>query len=203
MVQLGKLVESVTIPARHGRAVVVRGGQKVKVTDVEGKQVCDFFALRASDPSVYLSGVYTRSTIARMRPRVGDTLFDNHRIAIMSFLEDTTIGIHDMLYAPCDPQRYLIDYEVTEHRSCKVNVLEALATLDVHPPVTPEVFNIFQNSGPDDDGNLSVKEPVSHAGDYVVLLALDDLIVAGSACPQDLNPCNGFNPSDLTLEVYD
>ena len=119
MVQLGKLVESVTIPAAHGRAVVVRGGQKVKVTDVEGKQVCDFFALRASDPSVYLSGVYTRSTIARVRPRVGDTLFDNHRIAIIAFLEDTTIGIHDMLYAPCDPQRYLIDYEVTEHRSCK------------------------------------------------------------------------------------
>ena len=145
-------------------------------------------------PAVYLSGVYTRSTIARVRPRVGDTLYDNHRHAIMAFVEDTTIGIHDMLYAPCDPQRYLIDYEVTEHRSCKENVLEALATLDVHPPVTPEVFNIFQNSGPDDEGNLSVKEPVSRAGDYVVLLALDDLIVAGSACPQDLNPCNGYNP---------
>ena len=82
-----------------------------------------------------------------------------------------------------------------------------MATLDVlRPPVTPEVFNIFQNSGPDDDGNLSVKEPVSQAGGprlRSALLALDDLIVAGSACPQDLNPCNGFNPSDLTLEVYD
>ena len=78
----------------------------------------------------------------------GTPLFDNHRIAIMAFLEDTTIGIHDMLYAPCDPQRYLIDYEVTEHRSCKENVLEALATLDVHPPVTPEVFNIFPEQQP-------------------------------------------------------
>ncbi len=203
MVQLGKLVESVTIPARHGRAVRVLGGQKVKVSDVQGKQVCDFFAVRSSNPSVYLSGVYTRSTIARVRPRAGDTLFDNHRIAIMAFMEDTTIGIHDMLYAPCDPQRYLIDYGVTGHRSCKVNCLEALAEFEVEPPVTPEVFNIFQNSSPDDDGNLSVKEPVSKPGDYVVLMALDDLIVAGSACPQDLNPCNGFNPSDLTLEVYE
>ena len=78
-----------------------------------------------------------------------------------------------------------------------------MAELGVHPPVTPEVFNIFQNSGPDSEGNLSVKEPVSVPGDFVVLRALEDLVVAASACPQDLNPCNGFNPSDLTLEVYE
>ena len=96
-----------------------------------------------------------------------------------------------------------MDYGVKDHRSCKVNCLEALAGFNVHPPVMPEVFNIFQNSGPDADGNLSVEEPLSKAGDYVILRALEDLLVACSACPQDLNACNGFNPSDLMLEVYE
>ena len=100
MVQLGQMITQVQVPARHGRAVEVKEGQKIKVIDPQGKQVCDFFALRAGDPAVYLSGIYTRSTIARMRPRVGDNLYNNHRAPIMFFEEDTTIGIHDMLYAP-------------------------------------------------------------------------------------------------------
>ena len=203
MTELGKMVKQVTVPARHGRAVRMAGGQKLRVIDPEGKQVCDFFALRASNSAVYLSGIYTRSTIHRVRPRAGDTLFDNHRFAIMAFLEDTTIGIHDMLFAPCDPQRYLMDYGVHDHRSCKVNCLEAYAAADMHPPVTPEVFNIFQNSSPDENGDLAVQEPVSKPGDYVILQALDDLVVCGSACPQDLNPCNGFNPTDIVFEVYE
>jgi uncharacterized protein YcgI (DUF1989 family) len=30
-----------------------------------------------------------------------------------------------------------------------------------------------------------------------------DSIVAVSACPQDLNPCNGFHPSPLMIRVTD
>ena len=95
-----------------------------------------------------------------------------------------------------------MDYGVEEHRSCKENLYEALAEFNVSPPVTPEVLNIFQNSGPDEEGNLSIKEPLSKAEDFVVLRALVDLLVVASACPMDLNPCNGFNPTDLMLEVY-
>ena len=203
MVTLGSLVTTVHIPARHGRAVHVKKGQRIKVIDVQGKQVCDFFAVDPKDPTVYLSGIHTRSSINHMRPQVGKPLYNNQRQPIL-MLEEDKAGNIDMLFAPCDPVRYLVDYGVKDHRSCKQNVTEALAEFGVHPPVTPEVVNIFQNSGPDDlEGNLSVKEPSSQAGDYVIMRALEDLLIAGSACPQDLNPCNGFNPSDLAIEIYE
>ena len=96
-----------------------------------------------------------------------------------------------------------MDYGVKDHRSCKVNCLEALAEFNVHPPVMPEVFNIFQNSGPDADGNLSVEEPLSKAGDYVILRGLEDLLVACSACHQDFNACNGTKPAEPVREVYE
>jgi uncharacterized protein YcgI (DUF1989 family) len=98
--------------------------------------------------------------------------------------------------------RYLVGYGVKEHRNCKENLHDALAEFNLYPPVMPEVVNLFQNSEPDEEGNLSVNEPLSKAGDYVVLRSLVDLLVVASACPQDLNPCNGFNPTDLMLEVY-
>ncbi|MCH7997460.1 MAG: urea carboxylase-associated family protein [Chloroflexi bacterium] len=99
MVELGKMVAQVHIEARHGGAVEMKKGQKIKVIDVQGKQVCDFFALRAGDPAVYLSSVYTRSTIGRMRPRVGDPIFNNLREQFM-IMEEDTVGRNDMLYAP-------------------------------------------------------------------------------------------------------
>ena len=95
-----------------------------------------------------------------------------------------------------------MDYGVSDHRNCKDNLYEALAEHGVRPPVTPEVVNLFQNSGADAEGKLCIEEPLSGAGDYVVLRALADLLVAVSACPQDLNPANGFVPTDLLLQVY-
>ena len=96
-----------------------------------------------------------------------------------------------------------MDYGAEDHPSCKVNLYTALAEFNLNPAVTPEVVNIFQNSGPDEEGNLQIWEPLTKPGDYVVLRALVDLLVAVSACPQDFNVANGWNPSDLKLEIYE
>jgi uncharacterized protein YcgI (DUF1989 family) len=45
--------------------------------------------------------------------------------------------------------------------------------------------------------------PTGRAGDKLVLRTLMDSIVAVSACPQDLNPCNGYRPSPLMIRVID
>jgi len=36
-----------------------------------------------------------------------------------------------------------------------------------------------------------------------VLRTLMDSIVSVSACPQDLNPCNGFHPSPLMIRILE
>ncbi len=99
MAPLGRLVREVHVPARHGRGVQVKKGQRIKVIDVQGKQVCDFFAVNPTNPAEFLSGTYTRSTIGRMRPQVGKPLYNNQRQPVLTWEEDT-VGCHDMLYAP-------------------------------------------------------------------------------------------------------
>ncbi len=202
MASTGRPVQQVHIAPRSGGAVRVKKGQRVKVTDIQGKQVCDFFAVNPNNAAEFLSGTYTRSSTGYMRPQVGQPLYNNQRKQIM-VLEEDTVKRHDMLYAPCDSIRYEVDYGLKGHANCKDNVLKALAEFNLHPPVTPEVVNFFQNSGPDENENMVINEPLSKAGDYVVVRALEDLIVAVSACPQDQNPANGFNPTDLKLEVYE
>jgi uncharacterized protein YcgI (DUF1989 family) len=99
MASPGDPVQRVHVPARTGKAVRVQEGQRVKVIDLQGKQVCDFFALNPANPAEFLSGIYTRSTIGHMRPQVGKPLYNNQRQPIL-VLEEDTVGRHDMLYAP-------------------------------------------------------------------------------------------------------
>jgi uncharacterized protein len=55
---------------------------------------------------------------------------------------------------------------------------------------------------PIESGTITIKEPISKAGDYIELRAEDDLIVAISNCPQERNPCNAFKPTELRVTVY-
>ena len=92
-------LQEIHVPPKMGRAVQVKRGDRVKVTDLQGKQVCDFFALNPSDPTEFLSGTYTRSATGLMRPQLAGQLYNNQRQPIL-VLEQDTVGRHDMLYAP-------------------------------------------------------------------------------------------------------
>jgi uncharacterized protein YcgI (DUF1989 family) len=49
---------------------------------------------------------------------------------------------------------------------------------------------------------MKLQEPLSKPGDYIDLKAEMDCILAISNCPQDRNPCNGFNPTPLQIIVF-
>jgi uncharacterized protein YcgI (DUF1989 family) len=53
------------------------------------------------------------------------------------------------------------------------------------------------------DGSYEIQEPDSRRGDFIDLRAEMDLFVAISNCPQERNPCNGFNPTPLRVIVTD
>ena len=45
-------------------------------------------------------------------------------------------------------------------------------------------------------------EPWSRPGDYVLLRAMTDLVCASSACPDDIDPANGWEITDVHVRVY-
>ena len=197
---IDRLVTKTLIPAKFGKAVSVRQGQLLKVIDVKGKQVCDFFAFNPADPTEFLSPSHTRGANGQLDIEPGKQLFNNSRQPIF-LLEEDTVGIHDMRAAACDPARYGM-YDMWQHRSCRMNVMEALEDFNMRPPVFPDPLNLFQNSPIDENGKLTIVPPISKAGDYVLFRVLKDVIAVGSACPMDVNPCNDYNPTDIMFEVY-
>ena len=190
------------IPARHGGAVMLREGQRLKVIAVKGKQICDFWAFNPTDPTEFLSMSYTRSSLRHLKIQVGKPLSNNKRQPIL-MLEADTLGVHDMFVAACDPMRYLEMGAPADHRSCKMNALEALAGFSVHPPVFPDPLNLFQNTPADEHGALQYGGSLARPGDHVLFRALRPLLAVGSACPFDLSPASGTERTEILFEVYD
>ncbi len=191
----------IDIPAREGRAVRVPAGAAVRVTDVEGTQVADLFAFCAGDPVELLSAQHTRAALDRLFPQVGEAFRTNRRRPILTIERDDSPGVHDMLIAACDPARYT-GLGVTEwHASCEENLQRAVAEFGIEQPAAPQSVNLFMNIPVGPGGELGWEPARSRAGDSITLRAEMDCIVAVSACPQDIVPINGGNPTGILLEV--
>ena len=187
-----------TVPARKGRAVRLRQGESIKIINTHGHQVCDTWAFSAEDPTEFLSMEHTRPTIGCIFPTKGHFLHSNRRRPILFFAEDTSPGIHDTIIAACDDYRYGLLGCKEYHDNCTDNLRAAMRAIHAPLPEVPSPLNLWMNIPVDAKGAIGWCEPVSKPGDYVVLRAEMDVVVAMSACPQDILPIN----SGKTVEVH-
>lgn len=182
----------IIIPARRGMAALVAQGQSIKVINTSGQQVVDTWAFSRANLNEFMSMEHSRAGMQRLIPAVGDALLTNHRRPILTLHEDTSGGIHDTLMAACDVFRYQGLGCTEYHDNCTDNLAQAMHDLGLAPPETPSPLNLFMNIPWSADGGLSFQPPVSTPGSYVVLRAETDLVIAFSACPQDILPINGL-----------
>lgn len=138
----------------------------------------------------------------KLVPGVGDQLYSNHRTPLLRILRDD-VGTHDLVVPCCDPERYLRDYGVEDHASCLAGLMRGLEGHGSDWPVRGELaWNVFMNNRLE-DGHIVTYEPAHGAGSSIDLEALVELTVALVACPQDLSPCNAFQPTDMALRVWE
>ena len=185
------MAESIEVPARRGKAAHVSRGQSIKVVNTHGAQVVDTWAFNSEDMGESMSMEATRATVLKMRLDVGDAFYSNNRRAMLTILEDTSPGVHDTLIAACDNYRYGLLGCTEYHDNCTDNLHAALDALGLKAPKTPSPLNLFMNIPWTEAGGLSFEAPVTKPGDYILMRAEMDLVIAFSACPQDILPING------------
>lgn len=117
------------IPARKAVAISVKKGQDIKVINSYGKQVVDFWAINPTDSQDYLSMVQTRTVLSKVSLSKGDMLYSNGRRPILILAEDTTPGVHDILWSACDSERYRMLGHDGYHDNCTDNFHKVSCTL--------------------------------------------------------------------------
>ena len=169
----------------------MRAGQHVRIVNTHGTQVVDAWAFSAADPTEWMAMEASRAWFLKLAAAVGDSFVTNRRRPILTLVEDTSGCAHDTLMAPCDRHRYGLLGVQGYHDNCHDNLHAALAELGITIPATPPSLNVFMNIPWTAEGHLSWGEPVSAPGSYARFRAEMDLVVAFSACPQDILPING------------
>jgi uncharacterized protein YcgI (DUF1989 family) len=194
-------LSEIVVPAREGRGVHVDAGQLLDIVDLEGHQVGDLVAWFADDPAEYLSPTHTASCNASIGLHTGSVVFTNRRNPIFTIVRDD-VERHDIVVPCCDHERYQRDYGLSDHPHCLGNLEQARDLLGVDFEVHGEMaWNVFMHNRVTNDLGVVTDRAAHDAGSTITLQAHRDVVALLSACPQDLTPCNDFNPTSMMLRV--
>jgi len=191
------------IPAREYTSLILHRGEILRVMDLEGKQVADLVALSTIDKDEKLSCIYSNLLNGTWKLTRGHTLYSNRARPMFSIVEDK-VGLHYSGGGFCSEEINFLRFKVQSTRNCADNLALAFKSHGIQREDFNFdcCFNIFMNLTFQPDGTLKLQEPLSKPGDYIDLKSEMDSVIAISNCPQDRNPCNGFNPTPLQIKVF-
>jgi aminomethyltransferase len=187
-------------------AYEVREGEYIQIIDVKGKQCSDFLAFHEHKLQRGLErgidGVTTRTLMASAVPQPGlySKYFDVDMDPLVELVRDT-VGRHDMFALACQA-KYYEDMGYPGHINCTENFNRQVTPYGIAERKGWEALNFFYNTAFDSDNQLTLDEPWSRPGDYVLMRAMSDLVCASSACPDDIDPANGWEITDIHVRVY-
>ena len=204
---VGAVRDEFTISRSTAKAYEVKAGEYVQIIDVEGRQCSDFMAMRHGmlerGLERYIDSTVTRSMVGGAYPGPGlyDKFFDQDMKPLIRVARDT-VGRHDTFALACTARGYE-ERGFFGHINCSDNISSQYEPYGIAPRRAWPAINFFFNSWiHPDDNRIQSDEAWSRPGDYVAMQALDDLVCVSTACPDDVDPINGWNPTDIHVRIY-
>ncbi|MCP5075972.1 MAG: DUF1989 domain-containing protein [Rhodobacteraceae bacterium] len=190
----------------NARAYEVKAGQYIQILDIQGRECSDFQALslRALDRGKEreIDPTTTRSLMGALYPEPGifGKYFSSDQEPLIEIVQDTVLR-HDTFGLACTA-RYYEDLGYPGHVNCTDNINKEVERFGIQPRGGWPAINFFFNTMVDDTNAIGMDDPFSRPGDYVMLKALTDLVCVSTACPCDVDPANGWNPTDIQVRLY-
>ena len=173
-----------------------------KINEYSGRQAAPLIGayVIVSPSMVPTIKVHDAILVARTNPKdlnVGDIIYTNLYRPMIKVITDD-VGEHDLLHPCCRPEMYDFFYHNgEEHPNCFDNINRVL---DEQRAVIVPV-NLFMHTKISTNGSISVEEPVSKAGDKIVLKALMDITLGVAACSVSESKCNRGTCSPVKIVV--
>jgi len=202
----------VVVPARAGGAWVVRQGQHIRVSEIEGGSIGDLVCFNANNLRERFSQARTKCNQGRLLITKGHHLYTRENKVLMTITEDT-YGIHDLQYGMCSAWVFA-NYKDRDYHGfkpggmtvggplgvpsfgCYEVLQKALKGWAIEPENIPEPLNLFQTLEYDfPNYAFKVVTARSKPGDYIELVARMDTLCGLSACPSMGRP--------LRVQIYE
>ena len=189
------------VAAKTSWSGLVKEGQRLKITDLEGQQAVDFLCYDNKKRSNRYCATNTLKVQGNVYVGLGSILYADDGSSLLEVVEDT-IGRHDTVYGCCRNPNNFLRYGVITTESCYTNFETELAKNGMGIEAIVPNINWFMSVPVLEDGSAGVDNVVLKPNSYVTLLAKKDTLAVLSNCPQMHNPCNGYNPTPIKVEIF-
>jgi urea carboxylase-associated protein 1 len=192
------------IPARTPWSGLVRKGQSIRIVDSFGQQSADTLFYNAHNHAERYDAQATLAAQGSAYVTAGTTLLSNEGRALAVVTADTS-GDHDTSAGACSCESNTVRFghHTRYMHACRENFLVEVARHGMDKRDIVANINFFMNVPVLPNGDLAIVDGLSKPGDYVELRAEMDVLCVISNCPQVNNPCNGFDPTDLRVLIWD
>jgi urea carboxylase-associated protein 1 len=191
------------LAARAPWSHVVSAGCTLRITDLGGNQAVDCLLYDAADHAHRYSAAETVAAQRNIFLVEGSTLLSDEGVPMM-VVTATTCPRHDTIGGACSKESNSLRYghHTAPQHACVDNFLSGGAVHGLGKRDLVPNLNWFMNVPVDPDGTLGIVDGISAPGLLVDLRAEIDVLVLISNCPQVNNPCNGFDPTPIRLQVF-
>jgi urea carboxylase-associated protein 1 len=198
------LLHDETVAARAPWARVVGAGQVLRIVDLGGNQAVDCLLYDAADPAHRYSAPDTIVAQRNIFLVTGTVLRSNEGAPMMTIVS-TTCAYHDTIGGACSRESNTLRYghHTAHQHACVDNFLDVGLRHGLTKRDLVSNINWFMNVPVGADGTLGIVDGISAPGLTVDLRAEMDVLVLISNCPQINNPCNGFDPTPVQVQVWD
>ena len=198
------LVYARDVPAEAPWSHIIRRGQTLRIIDSEGQQAVDALLYCAESPAERYSAQDTLRMQRSAYVGLGTALVSN-KGRVMARITADSCGQHDTSAGCCSCESNAVRFgEQTKYQhACRENFILELSRHGLTKRDIVANLNFFMNVPIDPSGNFTVVDGISAPGNYVDITAEIDVLFVISNCPQINNPCNGFNPTPIRVEITD
>lgn len=200
-------ISQVTVAAGDYCFQRLKKGQILRIVDLKGNQAADTLFFNANDPSERYSAMDTLALQHNLYLTTDSILYSNEQRPMLRIIADTC-GRHDTIGGACSTESNTVRYSLEKRcmHACRDSWMLAIAEHPEYGLRKQDIshnINFFMNVPVTAEGQLTFADGISAPGKYVELLALMDVLVLISNCPQLNNPCNGYDPTPIELLVWD
>ena len=150
------VVHEQILAPKTGTAVTVKRGQRLRVTDLEGRQVVDMAVFNADNPREKLSTSYSRTRgqkvpeggryVPRDNLREGDTLMSTIARPMMTIVRETPQpkGVHDVHHRMCNSSLYE-EHGYPPRDGCLETIARVMEPWGLRAEDLPDTMDLFMN----------------------------------------------------------
>lgn len=197
-----KVMQIHDIPAEKPWSGIVRKGQTIRIIDSYGQQAIDTIFYNAHDHSERYSAQDTMRAQGAAYITKGTKIISNDGRVMLTVSVDQS-GRHDTCAGCCSCESNTVRFgeETRQLHACRENFILELARHGMTKRDIVPNINFFMNVPISPNGAMTIDDGISSPGDHVELVAEMDVLCVISNCPQINNPCNGFDPTPIRVEI--